>query len=173
MTVVVDTAAVTVAELPLRVLLVTVTTAAAADVRPPIVDAAAVASRVAADSAVAYGHHRTAARLTIPPPLADAAAESAELPLMVLLVTVSVAPPLKTPLLEMPPPRVAADRAVGHRQRRAALRHLRDAAAGVAADSAVAHRQRCRIVINAAAESLTLPFVMVRPEMVTVLPGLT
>ena len=86
------------AELPLIVLLVIVSVA------PPLVvgDAAAGgAGRVAADSAVGNRQRRVAFEVAV----ADAAAADvgAELPLIVLLVTVSVASP-PSARLAMPPP---------------------------------------------------------------------
>ena len=103
--------------------------------------------RVAADGAVGDRQRRAAGIAGVE----DACRRTvAELPLMVLLVIVSVALPEK-PLFMMPPPcetaRVAADGAVGDRQRRAAgIAVVPDAAAAadrrVAADGAVGDRQR-------------------------------
>ena len=93
------------AELPLIVLSVTVTIAVAA------ADAAAVAAgRVAADRAVGH-RHVCRSRLQMPPP-----SQPAELPLIVLPVTVRL-PPSTADAAAAAAGRVAADRAAGHRQR--------------------------------------------------------
>ena len=85
---------------------------------PQVVDTAAITSgRVAADCAVAYCHNELppcppAAALAMPPP---------ELPLIVQLVTVSVALAIEGGPVADAAAGVAVDSAVGHRQRRAGV----------------------------------------------------